>query len=311
VTITSVATKSKSKKKGELPYGAIQEQFTTLLRFVSNKLEREPRYLNVDSSPQLFLQEFRNAYNTFHVIFFLCADTPKDPHRLKRFALSVSPLTRTLFEQLILFVFLLEDVPAFVPWLFKTGYTETRIELEHCKKYHGKKANWRKYMASLKKKVAHAEATYHLSAREIKSPVENIGRGPTPGLLLRVLRKNRPKSTAIPFMEYVLSWLYRELSGQSHLNVLELAKRGVLFSTDDAKQKFGAKWEEKREEHLEEYRQNQIFLCITIMLAMCTELEAHFRYGKRDDIRFLWTVLNEYSDMTKDLWDTRYSALLT
>jgi hypothetical protein len=85
----------------------------------------------------------------------------------------------------------------------------------------------------------------------------------------------------------------------------------VLFSTEDAKQKFGAKWEEKREEHLEEYRQNQIFLCITIMLAMCTELEAHFRYGKREDIRFLWTVLNEFSDMTKDLWDTRYSALLT
>ena len=72
-----MASKRKSKKKGELPYGAIQEQFTTLLTFISNKLEREPRYVNVDSSPQLFLQEFRNAYNTFHVIFFLCADTPK------------------------------------------------------------------------------------------------------------------------------------------------------------------------------------------------------------------------------------------
>jgi hypothetical protein len=304
-----MTTKRKSKKKDALPYGVIQEQFTTLLTFFSNKLEREPRYMNVDSSPQLFLQEFRNAMNTFHVIFFLCADTPKDAHRLKRFALSISPLTRTLFEQLILFVFLLEDVPNLVPWLFKTGYTETRIELEHCKKYHGQEPKWRKYIAGLKKKVALAEATYELTAREIKRPRETIGRGPTPGGLLSVLRSNRPKSKAIPFMEYILSWLYRELSGQSHLNVLELAKRGVLFSTEDAKQKFGAKWEEKREEHLEAYRQNQIFLSITIMLAMCTELEAHFHYGKRDDIRFLWTVLNQYSDMTKDLWDTRYAAL--
>jgi len=301
----------KSKKKAELPYGAIQEQFTTLLTFFSNKLEREPRYLHVDSSPQLFLQEFRNAINTLHTIFYICADTPKDPHRLKNFALSISPLARTLFEQLILIVFLLEDVPSFVPWLFKTGYTETKIELDHCMKYHGQKTNWRKYIAGLKKKVAHAEKTYQLTPREIKNPIENIGRGPTPGLLLRVLRKNRPTSKAIPFLEYVLSWLYRELSGQSHLNVLELAKRGVLFSTDDAKHKFDAKWEEKREEHLEEYRQNQIFLSIAIMLAMCTELEAHFRYGKRDDIKFLWTVLNEFSDMTQDLWDTRYSTLLT
>lgn len=299
------------KKKEELPYGVIQNQFETLLIFFSNKLEREPRYQHVDSSPQLFLHEFRNAFNTFHTIFFLCADTPKDPLRLKRFALSVSPMTRTLFEQLILFVFLLEDVEAFVPWLFKTGYTETRIELEHCQKYHGQKKNWRKYITSLKKKVAHSEATYKLSAREVKNPRENIGRGPTPGLLLKVLRNNRPRSKAIPYMEYVLSWLYRELSGQSHLNVLELAKRGVLFSTGEAKERFGAQWEEKREEHLEEYRQNQIFLSITIMLAMCTELEAKFRYGKRDDISYLWTVLSEHSDMTKDLWETRYSTLLT
>lgn len=306
-----MVTKKSSKKKGELPYGVIQEQFTTLLTFFSNKLEREPRYVNVDSSPQLFLQEFRNAFNTFHTIVFICADTPKDPHRHKRFALSISPLTRTLFEQLILFVFLLEDVPNFVPWLFKTGYTETRSELDHCKKYHGHKAKWRRYIAGLKKKVAHAEATYRLSPREIKNPRETIGRGPTPGGLLSVLRNNRPRSKAIPFMEYILSWLYRELSGQSHLNVLELAKRGVLFSTEDAKRNFGAKWEEKREEHLEDYRQHQIFLAITIMLAMCTEIEAHFRYGKRDDITYLWTALNEYSDMTKDLWDTRYSTLLT
>jgi hypothetical protein len=87
----------------------------------------------------------------------------------------------------------LEDVPAFVPWLFKTGYTETRIELEHCKKYHGLKANWRKYIAILKKKVAHAETAYRLTAREIKNPVENIGRGPKPGLLLRGLEKEPAK----------------------------------------------------------------------------------------------------------------------
>jgi hypothetical protein len=304
--------KKYSKKKGILPYGVIQEQFTTLLTFTVNMLEREwsPRYRNVDSARVLFFQEFRNAINTFHTILYICADTPKDPHRLPIFALSLPPLTRTLFEQLIMFVFLLEDVPAFVPWLFKTGYTEVRIELEHCQKYHGQKANWKKYIAGLKKKVAEMERSYKLTQREISKPKDNIGRGPTPGNLLYVLRNNRQKSKAIPFIEYIQSWLYRELSGQSHLNVLELVNRGVLFSIDDAKVIFGAKWEEKRDAHLQDYRQNQVFIAITMMLAISTEIEAHFHYGKKEDIKFLWTVLNDYSDMTKDLWETRYRDLL-
>lgn len=302
-----------SMKKGKLPYPVIQEQFIGVITLIANSLERDRnfRYRHVDSSQQLFSQEFRNAINTFHTIFYICADTPKDPHRLPIFSLSLPPLTRTLFEQLVKLVFLLEDVPAFVPWLFKTGYTELRLELEHCQAYHGQKKNWKKYIAGLKKRIALAENTYALSQREINNPKDAIGRGPTPGGFYKVLKRNRPKSTALAFIQYVKSWLYRELSGQSHLNILELANRGVLFSTDDAKAKFGAKWEEKRKAHLEDYRQDQIFLAITLMVAISTELEAHFRYGRRDDIKFLWTILNEYSDITKDIWDSRYSTLLS
>lgn len=145
-----------------------------------------------------------------------------------------------------MFVFLLEDIPAFVPWLFKTGYTEYRFELDHCKQYHGQKKHWRKYIADLTKKISHLETAHQLTKREVKNPKDNIGRGPTPGGLLFVLRNNRPRAKVIPFMEYVLSWLYRELSGQSHLNVLELGSRGVLLSTEDAKYRFGAEWEKKR-----------------------------------------------------------------
>jgi hypothetical protein len=209
-----------------------------------------------------------------------------------------------------MFIFLLEDVPAFVPWIFKTGYTEATEELKHCQKYHGTKSNWKKYIAGLKKRITDAEKSYGIPQREINNPLENIGRGPTPGLLLKVLRKNRPNSKAIPFIEYIKSWLYRELSGQSHLNIIELAQRGVLFSTEDAKLRFGAKWEEKVDEHLQEFRQHQIFLAITLMVAMCSEIDTHFRYGKKEDLKFLWTILNEYSDISKDLWENRYCDLL-
>lgn len=307
-----MARRKISTGKGELDYGVIKDKLLYLLEATANKLEREwdPRYRHVDSASILFFQNFRNAINTYNTIFYVCADIPKDPDRRKSYALSLPPLTRTLFEQLIMFVFLLVDVQDFVPYLFQTGYTELRMELKHVLQYHGTKKNWQPYINELKKRIAQQEKVYKLSAKQISNPKKYIGRGPTPGDLLNILRNNRPRSTAIPFIEYVNSWLYRELSGQAHLNILELANSGAFFSVNLAQAQLGNDWEEKRKTLLEEYRQNQIIIAITLVLAMASEIEIHFNYAQREKIMFLWTILNEYSDMTKDIWETRYEKLL-
>jgi hypothetical protein len=182
--------------------------------------------------------------------------------------------------------------------------------LKHCLKYHGTKSNWQPYIDHLRQRIADHEKTYGLSAREISNPRKCIGRGPTPGDFLKLLKTNRPKSASIPFIEYLNSWLYRELSGQAHLNILELANSGAFFSVNLAEAQFGNNWEEMRNALLEEYRQKQIVIAITLMLAMSTEIEVHFNYNQREKIMFLWTILNEHSDMTKDFWDTRYEKLL-
>ena len=95
------------------------------------------------------------------------------------------------------------------------------------------------YIKDLKKRIAEQETTYKLTPKQISNPRKYIGRGPTPGYLLNILRNNRPKSAAIPFIEYVNSWLYRELSGQSHLNILELANSGQFFSVTLAEELLG------------------------------------------------------------------------
>lgn len=98
-----------------------------------------------------------------------------------------------------------------------------------------------------------------------------------------MLKDNRPKARVIPFIEYLNSWLYRELSGQAHLNILELAGKGAFFSIEQSKAMFGRDWERTRKDELEQYRQKQIIVAITIMLAMATEIEVHFNYehGKK------------------------------
>src|SRR4029079_16880624 len=100
------------------------------------------------------------------------------------FALSLAPLTRTLFEQLIAFVFMMEDIPKYIPWLFKTGYTEYRIQLDHCLQYHGNQAEWQPYITGLRAHIANVEKEAQLTAEEIANPRRTIGRWPTPGGML-------------------------------------------------------------------------------------------------------------------------------
>src|SRR5258706_2007525 len=104
---------------------------------------------------------------------FISADIPKDPHRKP--ALSLAPLTRALFEQLITLVFMIEDIPTYIPWLFKTGYTEYRIQLKHCLQYHGNAPEWRPYIDNLKVQISTVTKSSQLTADEIANPRKHIG----------------------------------------------------------------------------------------------------------------------------------------
>src|SRR5687767_4146977 len=108
-----------SKEKGQLDYQKYGEDLARLFEATANLLEREwpTRYKDIDSARTVFFQSVRIAINTFHTIMFISADIPKDPLRKPAFALSLAPLTRTLFEQLITFVFMIEDIPTYIPWL--------------------------------------------------------------------------------------------------------------------------------------------------------------------------------------------------
>ncbi|MDX6384206.1 MAG: hypothetical protein QOK48_1779 [Blastocatellia bacterium] len=300
------------KEKGELDYQKYGADLSRLFEATANLLEREwpAKYKPIDSARVVFFQSIRIAINTFNTIMFISADTPKDPLRKPAFALSLAPLTRTLFEQLITFVFMIEDIPTYIPWLFKTGYTEYRIELEHCLQYHVNAMDWQPYIKELKAQIAKVEKETQLTADEISNPRKNIGRWPTPGGMLHKLKREHSLSQAIPFIEYLNSWLYRELSGQTHLNATGVTMRGSFFDNRIAEYILGEDWEEKLKDFLLKYRAKQIYISVTLMLAIASEIEIHFNFGRNEKARYLWAVFSEHSDITKDFWDTRYSALL-
>jgi hypothetical protein len=77
-----------------------------------------------------------------------------------------------------------------------------------------------------------------------------------------------------------------------------------------AKHILGENWEEKRNEFLMKDRTKQIYIAVTLMLAMASEIEAHFFYRRNEKTRYLWKFFSEHSDITKDFWETRYALLL-
>ena len=169
---------SNVKEKGQFNPKIIQDPLEMLLVATANKLEREwPfRYQHVDSARVIFFTRVRIAISTYSAILYLCADSPKDPLRDPRFALAVPALVRSLFEELITIIFLVHDIPKYIPYLFKTGYKEDWLELQYCLKYKASDPEWSQYINDIRNRMALKATAYKLTPREIADPDNTIGR---------------------------------------------------------------------------------------------------------------------------------------
>jgi hypothetical protein len=300
------------EKKDIFDARLIQEPLAKILAATANKLEREwpTRYQLIDSARVVFFTRIRIAMNTYQAIMYLVATSPKDPLRDPRFVLVTPMLVRSLFEELITIVFLLHDVSTYIPYLFKTGYKERWLDLQFRLNYHAAEPEWQESINRLKDQMTREAAVLQLTPREIADPDNSFGRWPQPPKMLSMLQKQHPTSPAIPFIKYMNDWIYRKLSGQTHLDRSGLIQKGIHFSRDDAKLQFGDEWERKLEEELAEYCTEQMHLTWAILLSIATEIEAHFRYELKERALFIWHSLIPYSDYSAEFFQRRYQQLL-
>jgi hypothetical protein len=292
-------------------FKVIETPFTEILIATANHLERKwpAQYRYVDSARVIFHTRMNISVTTYNAIINLCADIPPNPNR-KFLVLATAPLVRTLFEELISLIFILHDVPKYIQFLLNTGYTELKLEYAHCLKYHGSDVNWLSYMNHLDTLIKIEESALKLTPEQIADPVKKMGRWPTPGLMLKKLRGDHPVSPHLNFLEYLNSWMYRTLSGDSHLNFVGTVNRGIYFAKKEVKAELGENYKEILENRLEEYRTNMLWTTLTLLLSLVSEIDIHFDYGLDQRIRFLWGVFREYSEISKEFYDDRYSGLL-
>jgi len=238
---------------------------------------------------------------------WIAADCPKDSRR-KMLVLSSAPLVRSLFEELISIIFILQDVRNLVPALVMTGYTEVWRERQHAKKYYGDQENWDDYISKLDARLDDLSSKLGLSEKQKSRPASTW---PTPGKILQAMKKSFPSSSALSFVEFLNSSMYRTLSAESHLSYEALIRRGGLFATKELKPYFGEeKFKRLYKQNYESYRMEMIWTTFTLLLAVVSEIEGHFGFGLADRAKYLWVIFEQSSNLAKEFWVRRYSKML-
>lgn len=149
-----------------------------------------------------------------------------------------------------------------------------------------------------------------LSTHEAADPQNTIPKWPTPGKAIERLRKDFPTSPDFDFLEYVNSWLYRTLSADSHLSLRGLIDRGKYFTPKAVEDKFGPEYKEVLKDHLEDYRTRMLWTAITLITAIASEIQAHFKFDRREALLHLWQLFEGASEISEEFYQFRYRDLL-
>lgn len=295
-----------------LDFEVVEKPLNELLEASANFLERDwpVRYSSLDSARVIFYTRMRLVINTYVSIMWLTADKPKDPRR-NMLVLSTPPLVRTLFEELMTLIFIFHDVPALMQSYALTNYTELDLELKHAKKYHMDKAHWENYICGLETRLDELAVTLKLTSDQVTNPQKHIGRWPTPGKMIDIVKVRWRNSPDIEFMEYIRSWIYRTLSGDAHLNYYGVIRRGSFFAGKEIEAEFGQeKGRAKIKENFEAFRMEMIWTMLVLLVSIVSELEGHFRFGLSTKAKYLWKIFEDSSDLAKEFYKSRFEEKL-
>jgi hypothetical protein len=287
-----------------LDASVITEPLDSMLAALGYKVEREwPASLsNIQGAKTLFLLTLRIAEVTYLSIRFLSADKPPDPNRKLEYCLSVPPLNRAILDNLFTIIFVLEDLPARCVWYHKAAWREQYLELERYKAEYGHLAGWQEWLSRLTALSDSGVTMFGLSAQEIAQP-STIVRWPNAGAMVTYsLSPTAPIPPSRAYMKYLNDWFYADLSQQAHLGGTGLMKRAspLIRERNDP----------ERERALAKNKYTWMGQSFALMLAISSEMEAHFHFGLRERINYLWSVTGSAIPVAKEIHERRYAELL-
>lgn len=181
----------------------------------------------------------------------------------------------------------------------KAGY---RIQWEQFKQEeirYGQDGNWRSWLKNREDYLRSYAKSLNLSENEENAPKETIGYWPNPFQMIAKTNKSLIKLSEDRknFLEEIITWRYAELSEWSHIGWGGLAIN--IFATMPQ-----LHWQPGKLES------DAVYTGLLLSLMIISEIELHCNYGETQNLRYIWTILNNYFEEAKDYYNLRYNNLL-
>lgn len=301
---------AKNNMDSAIDYGLIRDELISVATAASNKLEREwpQKYSAIGSAREFFVATLRLAINTYKTIIYICADNPVDHRRDKMFCLSVPPLNRTILENLMTVVFVIEDIQKRTQWFYKSSYREWKETLEKYKRDYGQAPEWESFIDTMENYVINQLPGIGLSQKEIDDTKKQIKYWPNPGKMAKNSESENSGNQTAVFLSYLNDWFYKALSGQSHLNAIGLVQRGMFLAGRDIMGNYINNAEKIIEEQLDQFRNEQVWLAIILLLALTSEIDMHFKYDLNNRLKYIWGLIIPSNEKAKELYERRYET---
>jgi hypothetical protein len=272
---------------------------------LGNKLSREwpAKYQNVTGARELFVMHLRIAHLTYRSSLYLGGEIPTDERRLPEFCVSLPVLNRAILDSLFTVLFILEDVPNRCVWFRESDWKESRLELERYVAEYGNLPEWKAYLEDLSRVCDMGLTLTNLSPAQTANP-KALRSWPNPGAMVSYgVSPNAPLPPVQAFMKYLNDFFYADLSQQAKLGGTGLSKRGA-FLLDEIRSLPGT------DRQIKKYKYSQIGQAVALVLALASEIEAHFNFGLRQETLYVWNVAAPVIVLVKEMSEKRYRTLL-
>jgi hypothetical protein len=221
-------------------------------------------------------------------------------------------------------LFILEDVPSRCVWFRESDWRESRLELEKYIAEYGELPEWEKYLQGLSLACDMGLTLTNLSAAQTANP-RALRSWPNPGAMVSYgISPNTPLPPVSAFMKYLNDFFYVDLSQQAKLGGTGMPKRGAshksplehdvsfppqnkrdkIFLLDEIRSLPGTAAQIKK------YTYAQVGQAVALILALASEIEAHFNFGLRQDALAVWNIALPVIVVVKEVYEKRYRTLL-
>ena len=309
----ATARELKMRRKIEPPpplrnfdYNLVSERMEGVLTNVDRDLQRRIDFIagvpRATGALNLTLLDLlvRFARNSYHAVLYLAGDAPEDHLRKKNYVLVVPAINRQLMDLLFSLVYMLDDFETRAREYHRSGWREVWEEYQQLKTRFGDDPLWRPHLQNLLAILRRWEQPFGITRQEKKKP-NLIPYWKTPTQLKEEKTKSRP------YLRYLDTWLYGDISAQAHLSFGGLIKSASMVLAELV----GGQTQEMIEGRtIQQFHFVQISRTAIITLAIATEIDAFLALGNRNQILMLWNVFGEYVPEAKEMYEQRYRELL-